>query len=933
MIQFKIRTEYSFGNTYAKIDHIVNRLKDIGCKAAGIVDQSTWGHVAFYKACKAAGIMPLLGVEIIVARDGEPLTKMWFLAKNEYGLKELYNFNSKSYTQQIKTGKGSATAPRLYQWEVVNMSDNIAVFAGSVLDGQFLHDCNAIIDIDPSSIIISAKKKQIAKEFGLKSVNISDNYFAYPEDKDTFDILVPYGKKMTPQYILDSFPENYDHESILESFSEYDLPKAPMIHFSGNLEQMCRDGIKYRKMESSWNDVYEARLKRELDLIKDKDFESYFLIVADMVRYAKEHMLVGPSRGSSAGSLVCYLTRITEIDPIPPGLYFERFIDISRKDLPDIDLDFPDKKRDMVFEYMENKYGKLNVARIGTISVYKPKSALDEACRQLSIPTQVTYNVKTAMITRSAADARSSDCLADTLNGTDPGKQLLAMYPDIIVACNFEGHASHTGQHAAGLLICNDDITNYCTVDDNGIAHCDKKVAEELNLLKIDVLGLRTLSVIEDSGVNIDWYNLPLDDPGVLSLFGSGKLCGLFQFEGQAMRSLAKLVKFDSIIEVDAVTALARPGPYGAGIVYEYIDRKAGKPYESLHPAVEDAMKQTYGVPLYQEQTIAIVREIGKFNWDDTTQIRKGISKSMGEQFMNKYFQKFIEGAASVGMNEKEATKTWRLINSMGSWQMNKAHTYSYAVISYWCAYLKHYHLIEFAMATLKNAKDEDSALELLRELAREGVDFVPFDIDKSEEDWSVKDGILYGGFSSLIGIADKGAKKYIDLRKNGLLVGKERDKVLSKKSQFAEIFPFHKNYADVYKNPKKYNIYDDVVNISDLVEGMPHRCERVFLGELVHKNARDNNEEMFVKKRGGKKEGPPHAFLDIKFKDDTELIGGRVGRYDFERIGREILDNIPKGAHLLVRAKFYNGHRYAHVIKWKRIDGDQKFDNSITGN
>lgn len=263
----------------------------------------------------------------------------------------------------------------------------------------------------------------------------------------------------------------------------------------------------------------------------------------------------------------------------------------------------------------------------------------------------------------------------------------------------------------------------------------------------------------------------------------------------------------------------------------------------------------------------------------------------------------------------------------MGSWQMNKAHTYSYAVISYWCAYLKHYHLLEFAMSTLKNAKDEDSALELLRELAREGVTFVPFDIDKSEEDWTVKDGQLYGGFSSLVGIADKGAKKYVKMRNDGLLIGKDREKVLSKKSQFSEIFPFHTRYDDVYKNPRKYRIFENVVNISDLVEGMPHKCERVFLGELVHKNARDNNEEMFVKKRGGKKEGAPHEFLDVKFKDDTELIGGRVGRFDFEKIGREILDNVPKGAHLLVRAKFYNGHRYAHVIKWKRIDGDPKFD------
>lgn len=1184
MIQLKIRTEYHFGQTYAKVDDVINRLKEIGCTAAGIVDKSTWGHVVWHKACLKAGIQPILGVEIAVTDDINP-TKMWFLAKNQEGLKELYNFNSMSYHQPIKDPK-FGDINRLYMSDVINISktNNVIIFAGDILDGEFLSECNAVIDLNPSSIVLNQKKKQIAEKYELRIVSTSDNAFSYPDDEDVFSIISRSGKKMSKQYIMDELDFQDQAELIAMQCPAFDFQKAPTIREDGDLEALCRKGIKERGMEQNWNQKYEDRLRYELDLIKSKDFESYFIIVADMVQYAKKHMLVGPSRGSSAGSLVCYLARITEIDPIPPGLYFERFIDVSRSDLPDIDLDFPDKKRHIVFEYMANKYGQSNVAHIGTVGFFRSKNSLDTTCKALEIPLTMVYKVKTAMIERSAADARSSNCLEDTLTQTEPGKEFLKMYPDALISCRLEGHAKQVGIHAAGLLICNDKITNYCTVDNNGIAHVDKKMAEELNLLKIDVLGLRTLTILEESGVPLDWYNMPLDDKEVLDMFGSGRLCGLFQFDGNAMRSLAKLVEFKSIVEVDNVTALARPGPYGAGIVYPYVDRKKGLKYEALHPLVEECMRETCGLPLYQEQTIAIVRDIGKFNWEETTQIRKGISKSQGDQFMNKYLPQFLKGAASEGISEIEAKKIWRLINSMGSWQMNKcvvgktlvrttanntgnsqwepienlykkyvenpsawikqyksmprllslypdgrgraqkaknifkngekhciklifddntssectrehkflindkwmacgfaeigdsftflerdyefhikkglpakgkkwnikdndrtgsnnisytngktkllddfkklmagkpcqhcsvinkrmevhhndldygnirpddlswlcsgchkkehhscgdhgvpfdkghrkffkkliavedagiqmtydiempehhnyvidgglvthnSHTFSYAVISYWCAYLKRYHTLEFAASTLRNAKDDDSALELLRELSREGIQFTPFDIDLSEETWSVKDGMLLGGFTALIGIGEQNANKFVALRNEGKLSESDKEKILKKKSKFDDIFPFHGTYQDMYDNPSKFGIAGEITDICEYEEGrenLPHGCERVFIAELVHKNSRDNNEEMFIKKRGGKIAPAPHQFIDMKFRDDTELIGARIKERDFERIGREILDKIPLGAHMLVRAKFFNGVRYAFVVKWKWLNSE----------
>lgn len=920
MIQLKIRTEYTFGKTFAPIHRVIERLQQLGVTAAAIVDNaSTWGHVPWFKACKAAGIQPMLGVELCVS-DDDSTPSMWFLAKNTEGLGELYRLASKSHQQTIPTRSGSI--PRLYRRDVEGMSENIFKFAGEVLDGRWLASVGAIVDVDPSSRILNLKKTNVANQHSLRMVSVGDNAYAFPEDSDVYELISRAGLKQTPQHIIcvEAFQDTA--ADIAAACSELALPVAPMVRAQGNLEQICREGIRFRKMEDRWTQEYEDRLNYELELIRSKDFESYFIIVADMVHYAKQHMLVGPSRGSAAGSLVCYLARITEIDPIPPKLYFERFIDVSRTDLPDIDLDFPDDKRQMVFDYMANKYGNNNVAHIGTVSQFKPKSALVQVCKALNIPPAATAAVKVAMIERSSADSRANNCLQDTLETTKPGQEFIAAYPQAKAASLIEGHASHTGVHAAGLLVCNDEITNYAVVDAHGIAHIDKGAAELLGLLKIDVLGLRTLGVLEDSGVDIDWYNLPFDDPATYEVFNQGRMCGIFQFEGNALRAISRDIDFKSVVEIDAVTALARPGPFGGGVTEKYVRRKNGEPYAPIHPLVEAHMAETYGLPVYQEQTLAIVREIGKFDWKETSTIRKAMSKRMGKEFFDTYWEKFKTGAASQGIGETEARATWETINAMGAWQMNKAHTYSYAVISYWTAYLKAHHPLEFAAANLRNAKDEDSAVELLREMVREGVEYVPFDISKSQLNWSVQDGKLYGGFLALKGVGESKAAKLIAARDAGQLTQKQRDDIEKAENIFADIFPFSTNYKHLYENPMKHGIAAGALQLIADLEGVPHNEERVFLGELVYKNARNANEEVNVKKRGGKMEKGPLEFLDVRLRDDTGTIGGRIGRYDFERIGRQMLESVPVGAHLLVRAKFYNNIRYAFITKWRRLDG-----------
>jgi DNA polymerase III alpha subunit len=285
----------------------------------------------------------------------------------------------------------------------------------------------------------------------------------------------------------------------------YDLPKAPNVKYNGeiNLRQLCKAGMRKRNIDSD-DTVYKDRLEYELKLIEERNFGDYFLIVADMVCTAKRKMLVGPSRGSSGGSLVCYVIGITEVDPIKFGLLFERFIDINRADLPDIDIDFPDKKRKNVIDGLISIYGIEHVSRIATVSKMKPRSAIGEFAKALSIPEYEIAEVKEVIVESSSGDARAQMRVADTFSDTEAGQALIKKYPEIQIASKIEGHARHSGVHAAGIIVCNNKLTMYGGVNTrDGSSKKDTSLmmdfrdAEELNLLKIDCLGLRTLSILE----------------------------------------------------------------------------------------------------------------------------------------------------------------------------------------------------------------------------------------------------------------------------------------------------------------------------------------------------------------------------------------------------------------------------------------------------
>lgn len=683
MINFRLRTEYSFGEAYGPLQKVLARCR--GSTHAAITDRGgTWGHVQWRKRCKEAGVKPIYGVELALVTDEKWEEKRQdaafatFLATDSGSLAQLYSLCTHA-TGQAKF------RPRLRYSDLADLSRDVEVIFGNWVDHSAAiksgREFHAIAAPGMNQSVINTYTDDI----GIKLLPGSDNFFPAPGDSAAWEIIAGEYRetKAGAMHIL----EQWEWDDLFPAYgalhayaAEYaqrftaELPSAEMVHFPAieSLESMCRVAAPGRGIDLT-ADAYSVRLRRELDLIAEKKFEDYFYVIADMLQYAKKHMLVGPARGSSCGSLVCYLLSITEIDPIPHNLLFERFIDINRQDLPDIDIDFPDSKRELVFDYMRQRYGADCVVRLGTIGKFKAKSAIGDVAKALSIPLWEVQDLKNSIIERSTGDSRAAFCIADTFEQLDVGKNLVAKYPGLMLASKIEAHASHAGQHAAGIVVTAAPVHNYCSVDKRtGAAMVDKYDAESLNLLKIDALGLRTLSVIEDCleqiGKDYEWIlRYPLTDTSAFAIINAKRFAGVFQFEGLALQSLCNQMQVERFEDISALTALARPGPLSSGGTAEWLKRRTGlKPTEHLHPLIEHITADTHGVVCFQEQVLLIGREFGNLSWEDTSSLRKAMSKSLGKEFFDTYWEKFKVGTDAKGVPEAEARHVWDHVNSHG---------------------------------------------------------------------------------------------------------------------------------------------------------------------------------------------------------------------------------------------------------------------------
>lgn len=916
--QLRVRTGYTFRDVYGRIGEVFDRIAELESDFVGIVDGSgTWGHVRAEKECKKRGIQAGFGMEfpIITTEEDEP---------------KFHKFTPRAWALAVDTRKFYHATTKCVQnrglfRDEFGAIDGCIKFCGGAID-RLTPDDFDYIDLNPSSFLLAAKGVQLHRNTGKPMVLTSYNDMP-SEESESFAYAWEVRSSVGCRTIEDAgrmWHEFFQHVmteeewkiaysntlDVAKRLKGIELPKAPIIHLSGDMVALAREGQAYRLAAghiNEWTEEYEERFIEEINQIQLKEFDSYFLVVADLVRFAKTKMLVGPARGSSAGSLVCYCLGITEVDPIPHKLLFQRFIDVSRADLPDIDIDFADTKRYMVFDYLREKYGKDNVSKMGNINTLKAASVMAQVSKKFLIPVSETFTVRNALIEYSSGDARYGKGLQDTFDLTNPGRSFTERFPRAAECMSdLEIHPSHTGVHAAAILVCNDPISDYCTVNQDGIAQIDKPDSEYLNLLKIDALGLRTLGIIEDThSVTADeLYGLKMDDPAVFKVINDDLVSGVFQFEGQAVRSVTRFVPVDRFSRIDNLTALARPGPLASGMAAKYIERVNGRePIEYEAPQLEPYLNETMGVFLYQEQIMAVVKDIGLFDWVKTSAVRKAMSGRKGEEYFNQQGADFVMGAVQNGLQEDKARQIWNEMVTFGSWGFNKSHSVSYAIITYWTCWMKVYHKLEFAAACLRAAKDEAQTIAILRELDKEGVGYTPIDPDFSLAHWTCADGRLIGGIQNAKGFGPVLAKRYIDAREAGTLTDKQRQRLMKAEVKFSDLHEAHTKFGWAYDEPERIGVTSGlpIVNMRDVKD--KDNC--LVIGKLTKKVLADENEAIRIKKRGGKRKTGQTQFVDLMLVDDSTDMAMRFRiRPDlFLKYGKQIAEESAKGSWFLIKA------------------------------
>lgn len=625
-----------------------------------------------------------------------------------------------------------------------------------------------------------------------------DVLLTYPtSDREIWKDLV--GTGLTREQATQAI-ENTEH---IAERCNVELPKNKPIRFPLNgtgfknarelLNAELQKGWKFRvRSNKTMQDpkrrkAYRDRIRMEVDRITDKDFIDYFLVTADLVTYAKDRKIpVGPARGSAASSLVCYLLRITEIDPLQhPLMLFERFIDPTRVELPDIDLDFADDRRHEVFEYAEQKYGADRVAHIGNFVRYRGKNSLEDIARVYKIPKWEIDTIKDLIIERSGGDSRINDSLQDTFDMFPNARAVLQRHPQLKNAIRLEGNMKSLGVHAAGLVISNEPIDDTCAVytrEKDGellrVLAYDKKDAEYVGMLKADILGLTTMGMIgialDEIGMDLeDLYRIPLDDRITLRAFRSNDLQGIFQFEGRATRLVCEEVKPDNFQHLADINALSRPGPLFSGIKTRYVNVRHGKDErELLHPIVDRLTDYTYGQIVYQEQVLQTIRELGGFPMSRVHDIRKIISQKLGEAQFEAMYAEFESGAAKHGVKPELAMKIWRFMSTSATYSFNIAHSISYSMLAFWQMWLKQHHPTAFYAAQLSKMGDGKQVLDkrgrLLQDAIRHKQKVLAPSIADSGVTWRVdreRKNTVRAGFLQIPGIGPKTAESIVDAK------------------------------------------------------------------------------------------------------------------------------------------------------------------------
>lgn len=638
------------------------------------------------------------------------------------------------------------------------------------------NDCHYLEKTDAKAheILLCIQTGKTIKDEKRMRFQTDEFYFKSPDEMST-------AFKEIPEAIRNTI-EIADRCNFQFKLGDYKIPvyKVPEgFTQESYLRKLAIEGLRER-LNNNIPDNYYERLEEELQVITKMGFASYFLIVWDFINFARKRSIpVGPGRGSAAGSLVAYALRITDIDPIKYGLLFERFLNPERISMPDIDVDFCKDRREEVIRYVSEKYGNNKVAHIITFGTMAAKAVVRDVGRAMDIPLSEVDRIA-KMIPNACSSLKQAMELEPKLKEIYKKNQIMRELFD--VALRLEGLARHASQHAAGIVISPEPLENFMPLYKNAaeesvITQFDMKALEDIGLLKFDFLGLKTLTVINETinyaeklGKKIDLNNIPLDDEETYRMLSSGDTVGVFQLESRGMRDLIQKMQPEKFEDLIALVALFRPGPLGSGMVDDFIKRKKGLiPIEYDLPELKEILDETYGVILYQEQVMKIANVIAGFSMGQADILRKAMGKKI-EELMTNLKSDFINGAVSRGIPMEKAETLFNLMAAFGKYGFNKSHSAAYAYISYITAYLKAHYPLEFFAANLSNEMgDTNKILKFLNECRKFGIEIKGPDINESERVFTISGNAIRFGLEAVKGVGEAALECILRERQKGM--------------------------------------------------------------------------------------------------------------------------------------------------------------------
>ena len=837
-VHLHVHTEYSLLDGASRIKELVQRTKELGMDSIAITDHGVmYGAIAFYKEAMAQGIHPIIGCEVYVAPqsrheraevDGVRYYHLILLAENEIGYRNLVRLvslaNIEGYYYKPRVDKDLL---RQYHEGIIALSACVAgEIPRSILRGDpertdeilaeyvdiFGRD-NFFLELQdhglPEEKTVNHALRDLSKKHDIGLVATTDIHYVRAEDSEFHDILlcVQTGRTINdpnrmrfsgPDYYLKSEAEMtaifHDYPGAVENtakiaarcrvdftFGELQLPFYPIPEkFADDdayLRTLCEERLPERYSEIT-NEI-RLRLDYELGVIHGMGYASYFLIVWDFINYARGHgVAVGPGRGSAAGSIVAYLLGITNIDPLRYALLFERFLNPERVSMPDIDIDFDDINRGRVISYVKERYGEDHVAQIATFGTMGAKGAIRDVGRVLEMSFSEVSNItKLVPSELNITIDRALKESADFRRLYDEDESVRRV---IDLARKIEGLPRNTSIHAAGVVIAKEPLTNHVPVwisEGTLVTEFDKDDVEALGLLKMDFLGLRTLSIIEDAlknirkshGIDIDIDNIPLEDDLTAQMLCDGDTGAVFQMESAGMTNLVKDLQPKGFVDLIPTVALYRPGPLGSGMVTDFIDGLHGKKeVVYMHPLLEPILKETFGVVLYQEQVMQIVQVLAGFTLGQADLLRRAMGKKKHELLMAQK-ESFLAGCANNGIDAPLANHIFDLLTHFADYGFNKSHSASYGLLAWQTAYLKAHYPVEFMAGVLTSIMDKTDKIPVYIRLCHQmKIRILPPDINSSAATFSIERGAIRFGLAAVRNVGENAIAVLEHVREEG---------------------------------------------------------------------------------------------------------------------------------------------------------------------